>query len=163
MGDIIIRKAVKKDHDWIWKIIRQVICTADTYVFPPDSDRNSMLDYWCGEDKYTYVATIEGGIVGTFSIKDNQPGLGAHVANASFMTLPTAFGKGIGKAMGIYALSEAKRLGYMSMQFNIVVKNNARAVSLWKKLGFEIIGEIPEAFKHPEYGLINAYIMWRKL
>jgi len=34
---------------------------------------------------------------------------------------------------------------------------------LWKKLGFEIVGETPKAFNHIERGLINAFIMWKEL
>lgn len=122
-----------------------------------------MLDYWCGSDKHTYVAESEGQVVGTFIIKDNFPDLGSHVANASYMTAPEASGKGIGRTMGEYSLLEAKRLGYRAMQFNIVVKNNHRAIRLWQKLGFEIKGEIPDAFNHLRDGLTDAYIMWRKL
>ena len=96
-------------------------------------------------------------------MKDNQPGLGSHVANAGYMTSPDAFGKGIGKAMALFSLEEAKNLGYRAMQFNLVIKTNERAVELWKKLGFAIIGEIPEAFNHKSLGLTNAYIMYRKL
>ena len=49
------------------------------------------------------------------------------------------------------------------MQFNIVVSSNERAVRLWKKLGFEVKGEIPQAFRHSTLGLVNTYIMWRAL
>jgi L-amino acid N-acyltransferase YncA len=122
-----------------------------------------MLDYWCKEDKHTYVAEIGDEIVGTFIIKDNFPGLGSHVANASYMTLPSAFGKGIGRTMGEFSLSEAKRLGYRAIQFNIVVKTNERAIRLWQNLGFAIKGEIPEAFNHRTEGYIDACIMRRKL
>jgi len=160
---IQIRKAESKDYDSIWNIIKQVIAGGDTYVFAPDSDRNTMLNYWCGADKYTYVAEIDSEAVGTFIIKDNFPGLGSHVANASYMTLPGSFGKGIGRAMAEYSLVEAKNLGYRAMQFNIVVKSNERAIQLWQKLGFETKGEIPEAFNHAQEGLTDAYIMWRKL
>lgn len=160
---IEIRKATEEDEDQIWDIIRQVIAGGDTYVFDPDTPREKMLAYWCGQDKHTYIATIDDKIVGTFVIKDNQPDLGAHVANASYMTLPASTGQGVGKAMGAFSLIEAKRLGYKAMQFNIVVASNERAVNLWKKIGFGVIGEIPEAFNHKSEGLINAYIMYRKL
>ena len=109
------------------------------------------------------MATYDEEIVGTFIIKDNQPGLGSHIANASYMVSGKASGKSIGKAMGEFSLEEARRLGYQAMQFNIVVKSNIRAVQLWQKLGFNIIGEIPEAFNHKDKGLTNAYIMYRKL
>ncbi len=160
---IQIRKADPQDYNSIWRIIHEVISRGDTYVFAPDSSRKEMLDYWCGHDKHCYVAEIEKEIVGTFIITDNFPGLGSHVANAGYMTLPSAFGKGIGRSMGEFSISEAKRLGYKSMQFNIVVKTNDRAIRLWQKLGFEIKGEIPEAFNHLTEGYVDACIMWRKL
>ena len=162
-NSIAIRTATTQDFGQVWDIIKQVISTGDTYVFAPDSGKEKMLAYWCGDDKHTYVVTIDEKIIGTFFIKDNFPDLGSHVANASFMTLPSVSGQGIGTAMGKYSLNEARRLGYKAMQFNIVVKNNEGAIRLWKKLGFEIVGEIPDAFNHSQNGLINAYIMWRRL
>jgi ribosomal protein S18 acetylase RimI-like enzyme len=162
-GTVDIRKATPADHDQIWEIIQPVLLTGDTYVFAPDSSREKMLAYWCGLDRHTYVATINGTVVGTFLLRDNQPDLGSHIANGSYMTLKTASGQGIGKAMGAFSIEEARRLGYKAMQFNIVIKSNERAVRLWQTLGFTIIGEIPDAFNHRQNGLTNAYIMYRKL
>ena len=160
---IEIRKATTADADAVWAIIKEVIATGDTYVFAPDTSKEKMLAYWYGEDKHTYVALVDGEVAGTFVIKDNQPDLGSHIANAGFMTSPRAFGKGIGRTMGEFSLEEARRLGYTAMQFNIVIKSNARAVALWKKLGFGVIGEIPEAIRNKQGALVNAYIMYRKL
>lgn len=160
---IQIREAIPADRDFIWQIIQEVIAGGDTYVFDPGSSRATMLEYWCGADKHSYVAEINKKIVGTFIIKDNFPDLGSHVANASYMTLPAAFGKGIGRAMAEFSLREAKRLGYLAMQFNIVVKSNERAMGLWKKLGFEILGEIPDAFHYRKESYVDACIMWRRL
>lgn len=158
-----IRKTLPGDHDALWNIIRQVIATGDTYAFDPASSREKMLAFWCANDKHTYTALQDGKVVGTFFMKDNQPDLGSHIANAGYMTDPEASGQGVGKAMGEFSLQEARRLGYKAMQFNIVVKSNTRAVQLWQRLGFSIIGEIPEAFQHPVNGLTNAYIMYQKL
>jgi len=158
-----IREAKEEDFDQIWEIIQQVISNGDTYVFAPNSSKEKMLDFWCGEDKHTYVAIFNQKIVGTFFIKDNYPALGSHVANAGYMTLPSISRKGIGRLMGEYSIKEAKRLGYKAMQFNMVVKTNEKAIRLWKKLGFEIKGDIPEAFDHKKLGLTDVYIMWRKL
>ena len=160
---IEIRKAVPADSEQLWDIIRRVISTGDTYAFSPDTPKEAMLAYWCGPDKHTYVALLDGAVAGTLMMKDNQPGLGSHIANAGYMTSPGFFGKGIGKAMGEFSIHEAKRLGYLAMQFNIVVKSNERAVALWQKLGFQIIGEIPDAFNHRVNGLTNALIMYRKV
>jgi L-amino acid N-acyltransferase YncA len=163
MHTLDIRKATPEDRDKIWEIIQKVIATGDTYVFDPKSSKRKMLAYWFSKEKHTYVAAREGVIVGTFLLKNNQPDLGSHIANASYMTLPSIAGRGVGRAMGEFSIIEAKKLGYKAMQFNIVIKTNERAVRLWQSLGFQIIGEIPEAFNHAQLGLTNAYIMYRKL
>jgi ribosomal protein S18 acetylase RimI-like enzyme len=158
-----IRKATPADYEQVWHIIQEVISGGDTYVFHPDSSREKMLAYWFGQHVHAYVAMVDGIVAGTFIIKDNQPDLGAHIANAAYMTSKASSGQGVGKAMGVFSIDEAKQLGYKAMQFNIVVKSNERAVQLWQKLGFQIIGEIPEAFNHMQNGLTNAYIMYRTL
>lgn len=158
-----IREATENDKRAVWQIIKAVIAGGDTYVFAPDTPEEKMTAYWFSPEKHVYVALADGRIVGTFWLKANQPGLGSHIANAAYMVLPAAKGKGVGKQMAEYSLEAAKRLGFTAMQFNFVVKSNAVAMELWKKIGFEIIGEIPDAFDHITDGLTNAYIMYRKL
>jgi GNAT superfamily N-acetyltransferase len=158
-----IRKALPGDRGAVWKIIRSVLAGGDTYVFPPESTEEEMMEYWFSPEKHSYVAIVDGEIMGTFWLKPNYPGLASHIANAAYMVAPAAMGKGIGRRMGEYSIDEARRLGYLAMQFNFVVKTNTAAVKLWKSLGFEVLGEIPDAFAHIEKGLTNAYIMYRKL
>lgn len=158
-----IREAAENDKPQLWEIIKYTISSGDTYVFYPDSPKEEMLSYWCAPDKKTYVALWEKEIVGTFFLKENQPGLGSHIVNAGYMVSHKARGKGIGRAMAEFSLEKAKHLGYKAMQFNVVVKSNEIAVKLWQDVGFEIVGEIPEAFNHSNLGLTNAYIMYRKL
>ena len=160
---MLIREATDGDREAVWDIIRQVIEGGDTYVFAPDTPRDEMLDYWFAPEKFVYVVESDGKILGTMWLKANQPGLGSHVGNAAYMVSPDAKGKGVGKAMGEFSLEEARRLGFTAMQFNFVVKSNEVAVKLWKSLGIEVIGEIPDAFQHSANGLTNAYVMYRKL
>lgn len=158
-----IRKATEADKPALWQIINSVIAGGDTYVFDPETPENEMLAYWFSPEKYVYVAEDEGEILGTYWIKANQPGLGSHVGNGAYMVSPSAKGKGIGRKMAEHSIEEARRLGFHSIQFNFVVKSNEVAVKLWKSIGFEVIGEIPDAFSHKQNGLTNAYIMYRKL
>ncbi|MBS1797054.1 MAG: GNAT family N-acetyltransferase [Acidobacteria bacterium] len=160
---IEIREAAAADREAVWKIIEETLARGDSYTFAPGSPRERMLDFWFGPDKHTYVADAGGAILGTFFIKANQPDLGAHVANAGYMVPDASKGRGVGRAMAEFSLDEARRLGFRAMQFNFVVKSNETAVRLWQRLGFEIVGEIPEAFQHKEHGLTNALIMYRKL
>jgi ribosomal protein S18 acetylase RimI-like enzyme len=158
-----IRNASELDKPGIWEIIKAVIATGDTYAFTPDTPEDEMLAYWFSPEKHVYVAEEDGAILGTYWLKANQPGLGSHVGNGAYMVSPAAKGKGIGRLMAEHSIEEARRIGFKSIQFNFVVKSNQVAVKLWKSVGFEIIGEIPDAFDHKRNGLTNAYIMYRKL
>jgi GNAT superfamily N-acetyltransferase len=102
-----IRKALPGDKGAIWQIIRSVLAGGDTYVFPPDSTQNEMMEYWFSPEKHNYVAIVDGEIVGTFWLKPNYPGLASHIANAAYMVVPAAMGKGIGRRMGEYSIEEA--------------------------------------------------------
>ena len=160
---LTFRKALASDKADVWQILKSVIAGGDTYAFLPNSTKKEMLNYWFSSEKQTYVAVLDDAIVGTFVMRANQLGLGAHIANASYMIAPNHAGKGIGYQMGAFSLQEARELGYRAMQFNLVIKTNAVAVRLWQRLGFQIIGEIPEAFQHQTLGFVNAYIMYQKL
>lgn len=160
---IEIRKALETDKPAVWQIIKSVIAGGDTYVFDPETPEEEMLAYWFSPEKHVYVAEEDGEILGTYWIKANQPGLGSHVGNGAYMVSPDAKGKGVGRKMAEHSIEEARRLGFHSIQFNFVVKSNEVAVRLWKSVGFEVIGEIPDAFNHKQNGLTNALIMYRKL
>ncbi|KAB1159484.1 GNAT family N-acetyltransferase [Tenacibaculum aiptasiae] len=159
----MIRKATEKDVDQIWEIFQAVIKTEDTYVFSPETPKTDLQKHWFASYMHTYVFEEEGQILGTYIVKPNQIDLGSHISNASYMVSPKAQGKGIGKKLCEHSLKLAKDLGFIGMQFNIVVSTNKGAVALWKKFGFEIIGTTPKAFKHKTLGLVDAYIMYKEL
>jgi ribosomal protein S18 acetylase RimI-like enzyme len=57
----------------------------------------------------------------------------------------------------------ALELGYTAMQFNSVVSTNKIAIQLWQKLGYKIIGTIPNAYNHKKFGLVDSFIMHKHL
>lgn len=158
-----IRPATKADHDAIWKIFHEVVAAGDTYALDPRMSRADALHYWFGPNTETYVAENGGRVVGTYILRSNQSGGGSHVANAAFMVAPHTRGQGIGRAMGEHCLSEARRLGFCAMQFNFVISTNESAIHLWNELGFKIVGSLPGAFRHPEKGDVDVYVMYRSL
>ena len=158
-----IRQATAVDSDAIWDIFHSVVVTGDTYTFDPDISREEAHAYWLHPSNWCYVAEREGNVVGTYILKANQPGLGSHVANAAFMVSPQARGFGVGRSMGEHSLSEARRLGFLAMQFNFVVSTNESAVGLWHQLGFKIVGTLPGVFRHSQKGFVDAYVMFRSL
>jgi ribosomal protein S18 acetylase RimI-like enzyme len=158
-----IRRARKEDREAIWQIFHAVVAAGDTYVFDPNISRRKALAYWLGPTTRCYVALSDQGIVGSYILKPNQPGLGSHVANAGFMVSPSARGRGIGRAMAEHCLCEAGRLGFGAMQFNFVVATNKPALRLWKDLGFKIVGTLAGAFRHTRRGFVDVYVMYRRL
>lgn len=160
---IQIRKAEQADFDAIWPIFREVVQQGDTYTYAPETTKEQAYGMWMAAGHTTYVASIDGRVVGTYFLRANQPGLGSHVANTGYMVGVDGRGKGVGKAMCEHSMEEARKAGFESMQFNFVVSTNVPAVALWKKLGFSIVGTLPKVFRHRELGLVDAYVMHRFL
>ena len=160
---IKIRKARDEDFDDIWDIFHRVVKTGDTFAFDPKSSKEDCRILWMSPQFYTFVAESNGAVHGTYILRKNQPGLGAHVANAAYMVHPDARVKGIGWAMGMHSVKQAKKLGFSAMQFNFVVSTNLVAIELWLKLGFRIVGIVPRAFNHKKLGMVDVYIMHKFL
>ena len=139
-----IRPANTTDYDAMWRIFQAVVATGTTYVFAPDTRREDGLAYFIGPGIASWVAEDEGRVVGMYKLLPNRRDLASHVANASFMVDPSHAGRGVGKALGLHCLREARRAGFLAMQFNFVVSTNTPAVTLWKKLGFQIVGTLPK-------------------
>jgi L-amino acid N-acyltransferase YncA len=158
-----IRPAAQADRDAIWNIFHEIVAAGDTYAFDPRMSREEALDYWFGADTHTYIAENDRRVVGTYILRANQAGPGAHVANAAFMVGQATRGLGVGRKMAEHSLTEARRLGFRAMQFNFVVSTNASAIHLWQQLGFKIVGTLPGAFRHPQAGYVDVYVMFRSL
>jgi ribosomal protein S18 acetylase RimI-like enzyme len=160
---MLIRTATQQDHGAIWRILEPVIRAGETYTLPRDMSEADAIAYWCGPDRETFLAEEGGAIVGTYYIRANQQGGGAHVANCGYMTAAGSTGKGIARRMCEHSLQHARSRGFKAMQFNVVVSTNERAVRLWQSLGFETVGRLPRAFEHPRHGFVDALVMFRAL
>jgi L-amino acid N-acyltransferase YncA len=160
---IAIRRAEESDFDGIWEIFHQVVRRGDSYVYDPATTKEQAREIWMSPALMTYVAELEGEVVGTYVLRSNWPALGSHVCNAGYMVKDGYTGKGIASSMCEHSMDEARRMGYLAMQYNAVVTTNARAVRLWQRMGFEIVGRVPQAFRHAEFGLVDILIMHRFL
>ena len=83
-----------------------------------DASREKILGYWFAPDKLVYVARRADAVVGTYYLKPNSTGPGAHVVNAGYMVRPDACGGGIGTAMAQDSFVRARDLGFLAMQYN---------------------------------------------
>jgi ribosomal protein S18 acetylase RimI-like enzyme len=160
---LAIRAATEKDQDSIWVILEPMIRCGETYTLPHDMSKDQALEFWFAPGHETFVFDENGVVLGTYFLRANQRGGGSHVANCGYVTAKGAHGRGIGRAMCMHSLERAKERGFRAMQFNFVVSTNARAVELWKSLGFETVGRLSGAFQHPELGFVDALVMYRAL
>jgi ribosomal protein S18 acetylase RimI-like enzyme len=158
-----VRSAKASDAPAIAAIILPIIREAATYTLDPDMSETEALAYWMGRDKETFVAEEDGVVLGSYYMRPNQAGGGRHVCNCGYMTLASATGRGVARSMCEHSLGHARSRGYRAMQFNFVVSTNERAVALWQSLGFEIVGRLPAAFRHPTHGYVDAFVMYRLL
>lgn len=159
-----IRDATPDDWPMIWPFMRQIIAAGETYTYDRDlSESEARASWLLAPPDRTVVAMVEGVVAGTAKMNRNHRGGGSHIASASFMVDPAYAGRGIGRALGEEVISWAKSTGYRAIQFNAVVSTNVAAVSLWKSLGFKIIGTLPEGFLHPTKGYVDLFIMYRPL
>jgi L-amino acid N-acyltransferase YncA len=162
---MLIREATAADWPAIRPFFRHIVEAGETYAYDPEMDDAEARAMWMvGPPGRTVVAVTDGGeVVGTANMYANRPGRGAHIASASFMVDPEHRGRGVGRALGEHVLDWARSAGYRGIQFNAVVETNTGAVALWRSLGFEVIGTVPEAFCHPTAGYVGLHVMYRSL
>ena len=160
---MLIRAARKEDRDAIWQVLEPTIRAGDTYPLPRDMNKAEAIAYWTGPDRETFVAEKDGRVMGTYYLRANQRGGGAHVANCGYVTADDARGRGVARSMCEHSLQHARERGFRAMQFNIVISTNERAIRLWESLAFQIVGRLPLVFLHPNLGYIDAFVMFRTL
>lgn len=155
-----------EDGDWpaIYPFFREIVAQGRSYAFPDDLSLEQARGLWMQAPPGRTVVAVDGStVLGSAKMGPNRPGRGAHVATASFMVDPRHSGRGVGHALGEHVVDWARASGYRSIQFNAVVETNEVAIRLWRSLGFEVLTTVPEAFDHPEHGLVGLHVMFLNL
>ena len=163
VDSVTLRPVSDADGDALWGLLAPVFRAGDTYAIDRDIARQEALAYWCGPPRRVFVAEHAGDILGSYYIVRNQAGGGTHVCNCGFVTAPVAQGRGVARTMLAHSMTTARQHGFRAMQFNFVVSTNTRAIEIWARAGFEVVGRLPGAFKHPENGYVDALVMHRTL
>lgn len=158
-----IRPVRPADHDALWHILEPVIRAGETYPLPRDWSRDRALGYWLGPNHEVFVASEGGTILGTYYLRPNNLGGGAHIANCGYMVATNAQGRGVARTMCTHSLERARQRGFKGMQFNLVIASNQRAVKLWQAMGFQEVGRLPKVFDHPRLGMVDALVLFQSL
>jgi len=160
---MLIRPATPEDFAQIWPIVRAIVAAGEVYALPRTLDAAAARAYWMDAPRRVFVAELDGHVVGSYYLRTNQAGGGEHVCNCGYAVAEAARGQGVAGAMCVHSQQVARELGYLAMQFNFVVASNVGAVRLWTAQGFETVGRLPRAFRHPSLGLVDALVMYKWL
>ncbi len=160
---ITIRPITPGDFDRFWPTFQAIAEARETYAYDPAVTKDSARTMWLDLPLYTFVAEENGELLGSYYLKANAGGPGDHVCNCGYMVAPAARGRGVAQRMCEHSLDVARDAGFLAMQFNSVVSTNEVAVALWRKMGFEVVGTLPRAYRHRTRGLVDCYVMYRWL
>lgn len=165
MTEIAIRAIAPAAFASVWPIFGEVLAAGDAYTYPPGLTMAQARAMWTTPPARCFVAESNGDALGCYRLAPNQMpgGPGDHVANGSYMVAARARGRGIGEALCRHSLEAARAAGYAAMQFNCVVSTNTAAAGLWRRCGFDIVGTLPLAFRHPQHGPVDGDVMYRLL
>ncbi|PJE97582.1 GNAT family N-acetyltransferase [Streptomyces carminius] len=159
-----IRTATDEDWPHIHRFYSAVMAEGRTYAFPEGQSMGEARPWWMERPPGRTVVAVEDGVItGSAKMGPNRPGRGSHIGTASFLVDPAHRGRGVGRALGEHVIGWCRAAGFHAIQFNAVVETNTPAVRLWGSLGFEVVGTVPEAFDHPEHGLVGLHVMYRRL
>ncbi len=162
-GAMQISEITRSDFEAFWPVFKEVVLAQETYAFDPCIDFETAYNLWCLSPKKAYVIKENGLILGSYYIKKNSSGPSSHISNCGFMVSPESRGKGVARKLCLHSQQVAIELGFTAMQFNSVVSTNDVAIKLWEKLGYKIIGTIPNAYKHKKQGFVDSFIMHKQL
>lgn len=163
-GMISIRAFEADDWKAVWEILQPVFKSGESYAFSPAITEQEACRVWVDKPSATFVAVDkDNAILGTYYIKANQPALGSHVCNCGYIVAENARGKGVATDMCAHSQKVAISRGFRAMQYNLVVATNAGAIRLWKRQGFDVVGRLSGAFRHPRLGFVDALVMYKEL
>src|SRR5260221_8806063 len=131
------------DDAAIWRVLEPIIRAGETYVLPRDMSKEGALAYWRSPGHEVFVAEDEGAIVGTYYLRANQPGGGAHVANCGYMTAPDAGGRPLSPPIGGHPLAQARRPGLPPQPVNFVVARQQRPGPVLHRPRLSTLGRAP--------------------
>ena len=160
---IHIRPMTPDDFERFWPIFQAIVQARETYAYDPALSVEQARQLWLELPLHTWVAELDGELLGSYYLKANAAGPGSHVGNCGYMVSEAARGHGVARLMCEHSQKLARQEGFLALQFNSVVASNEVAVALWHKLGFDTVGRLPKAFRHARLGLVDCLVMYKWL
>ncbi len=159
---MIIRQYKKEDILAMVRIWNKVV--EDGVAFPQEEylDDKTGKEFFAAQT-YCGIAEDGGSVVGLYILHPNNIGRCGHIANASYAVDVKKRGEHIGELLVKDCLLKAKEHGFRLLQFNAVVENNIHARHLYERLGFTIIGTVPNGFHMKDGSYQNIVLYYHEV
>ncbi len=144
--EMIIRAYAPEDLKDMIRIWNEVVEEGVAFPQEDDLDAESGAAFFASQT-YTGVAEIHGEVKGLYILHPNNIGRCGHICNASYAVASEARGLHIGEQLVSDSLKQGKAHGFRVLQFNAVVESNTHARHLYRRLGFQQLGNIPGGFR----------------
>ena len=153
---VVIRRVAEADAEQLLKNINEVGAEGDwilteSIAWDPIREREWIRTF-DGETSSLYVAEVDGLVVGQIDARIPTFQKARHVANLGIAIVKAYRGLGIGRALMDRTLAWMKARGVEKATLE-VFSTNARAIALYRRLGFEV-----EGVRRRHYKIRGAYV-----
>lgn len=167
---VVIRKPEPEDA----KSIINVMSIADTetlflarnpgeFSTPIDREREIITNVINDDDVEWFVAVYEDQVIGQCSVGlVRRSARYRHRAEVAFVILKEYWNLGIGGKMMEECIKWCKDKGVTQMELD-VVKDNEKAIKMYRDFGFEITGTIPRALRYQDGTYVDEYFMIKNI
>ena len=162
----LLRNGEGADGKSVLDVFDQIHAETDFLLTYPDensfdSEREAAFlhEKTDSQNEIEILAIVDDKIVGTAGISAIGTKVKIrHRAEFGISILREYWGLGLGKALTKACIQCAKDAGYVQLELNVVAEN-AKAISLYKSLGFEEFGRNPRGFLSREGGFQELIYM----
>ena len=157
--ELLVRNAVASDARAVRDIMQRTHAETDYLLSYPDEqsvddeqEARSLAETERSDNEVELVAVVDGRIVGSAGVTavGGRRKL-AHRARFGISVLKDYWGMGIGRVVMEASIDCAHRAGYTQLELDVVA-GNERAVSLYRRAGFEEYGRNPRGYRSVSSG-----------
>lgn len=153
-AELLVRNAVASDARALRDIMQRTHAETDYLLSYPDEqsvddeqEAHSLAETERSDNEVEFVAILDGRIVGSAGVTavGGRRKL-AHRARFGISVLTEHWGMGIGRVLMESCIDSARRAGYTQLELEVVA-GNERALSLYRRAGFEEYGRNPQGYR----------------
>ena len=157
--ELLVRNAVASDARALRETTQLTHAETDYLLSYPDEqssddeqEARSLEETECSSNEVELVAIIDGQIVGSAGVSAVRSRRKvAHRARFGISILKVCWGMGSGRMLTDASIDCARQAGYTQLELEVVA-DNERALSLYRRAGFEEYGRNPMGYRSASAG-----------